>query len=164
LLFVLGGVIFKISAPRECPPLSRTENIVVLTGDIRRIPFGMQLLKNQPLRRMYIIGVGGHNYSAMIPRAQRGKIHLETESRTTYENSLAIREIVQAQGIQSFALVTTSDHMHRSLLLIRRRLPNTNIVPCPVPLHGMPANRKLERWGMEYLKYLGTVLGIESKK
>ena len=164
LLLAAGGVVFKLSAPRACPQLSRTENIFVLTGDIRRIPFGIRLLERQPMRRMYIIGVGGHNYSAMIPKSQRGKVHLETESRSTYENAIAIREISRAQGIKRFALVTTADHMNRSMLLVRRRMPDAEIIACPVPLHGMPANRRLERWGTEYLKYLGTLVGIESKK
>ena len=163
-LFVAGGVFFKLSAPRVCPPLSRSENIFVLTGDVRRIPYGIGLLENRPLRRMYIVGVGGHNFSAMIPKAQRGKVHLETESRSTYENALAIRSIAGAQNIKKFALVTTADHMNRAMLLVRRRMPNAEIIACPVPLHGMPAPKRLERWGTEYLKYIGTVIGIESKK
>jgi len=47
---------------------------------------------------------------------------------------------------------------------MKRRMPNAEIIACPVPLHGMPAPKRLERWGTEYLKYIGTVLGIESKK
>ena len=180
LLLVAGGVFFKVSSPRTCPPLSRTENIFVLTGDIRRIPAGIRLLENYPMRRMYIIGIGGHSVpgatagnlstidsngiSQMIPPKERGKVHIETESRSTYENALAIRSIARAQNIKRFALVTTADHMNRSLLLVKRRMPDAEIIACPVPLHGMPANRRLERWGTEYMKFLGTLIGIESKK
>lgn len=170
ILFAAGGIIFKLSAPPACPPLAKDEKIFVLTGDIRRIPFGLHLLESHPRRRMYIIGVGGiaqgggDYFSAIIPKDEKAKVVIESESRSTYENAIAVREITSAQSIKKFALVTTEDHMTRALLLMQRRMPDAEIIPCPVPLHGMPAARRIERWGTEYFKYLGTLAGMESKK
>jgi uncharacterized SAM-binding protein YcdF (DUF218 family) len=162
-IIVAGGLHFKSSAPKNCPWLAESESIFVLTGDVRRIPFAMSLLEDHPKRRLYIIGVGG-NVSAMIPANKRTRVTVESESRTTYENALAMREIVRAQNIKRFAIVTTEDHMPRAMMLARRRMPDAQIIPCPVPLHGMPAPKKLERWATEYAKYLGTMIGIETKK
>lgn len=163
ILFIATGVYFKSSAPTTCPWLSENERIFVLTGDVRRIPFAKTLLERHPRRHLYIIGVGG-DFTAMIPTDKRPMITTESESRTTYENALAIREIATAQNLNRFAIVTTEDHMPRAMLLVRRRMPDANIIPCPVPLHGMPAPQRLERWAIEYLKYIGTVLGVESRK
>jgi len=162
-MIVAGGMYFKSSAPQTCPWLSDSENIFVLTGDVRRIPFAMGLLENHPNRHLYIIGVGG-NLSPMLPNNKRPKITIESESSTTYENALAIREIARAHNITRLAIVTTEDHMPRAMMLVRRRLPDAKIIPCPVALHGMPAPRRLERWATEYVKYLGTMIGIETKK
>ncbi|MCL1786274.1 MAG: YdcF family protein [Alphaproteobacteria bacterium] len=160
---VAGGLYFKSSVPDSCPWLSDSEKIFVLTGDVRRIPFAMALLDNYPNRRLYIIGAGG-NYSAMIPDDKKSKISIESESRTTYENAVAIREIARAQKINRIALVTTEDHVPRAMMLVRRRMPDAEIIPCPVPLYGMPVPKQLERWATEYVKYLGTAVGVETKK
>ncbi|MDR1207531.1 MAG: YdcF family protein [Rickettsiales bacterium] len=162
--FVAGGAWFKASAPKSCPALGTDAKIFVLTGDVRRIPFATKLLYDFPDRRLYIVGVGTHNFSPMISEEIQRQIDIEKDSKTTSENAIAIAEIVHAQGFKKIVLVTTADHMMRSKLLIRRRLPDTKITSCPVQLHGMPAPRRLERWGMEYLKYLGTLIGLESKR
>jgi uncharacterized SAM-binding protein YcdF (DUF218 family) len=164
IAFIAGAVWFKMSAPKTCPTLGADAKIFVLTGDVRRIPFATKLLYDFPDRRLYIVGVGTHNFSPMISDKIRRQIDIEKDSKTTLENAIAIAEIVQAQGFKKIVLVTTADHMMRSELLIRRRLPDTKITPCPVQLNGMPAPRRLERWGLEYLKYLGTLVGLESKK
>ncbi|MCL1902174.1 MAG: YdcF family protein [Alphaproteobacteria bacterium] len=164
LILGLGGIWFKSAAPTRCPTLSSDAKIFVLTGDVRRIPFAIKKLNGFPDRRLYIIGVGTHNFDPFIPDATRRQIVIENDSRTTSENAIAIREIAIAQNFKKIVLVTTADHMMRSELLILRQLPDVKITPCPVPLYGMDATRRLERWGYEYLKYLGTLMGIDSKK
>ena len=51
--------------------------------------------------------------------------------------------------------------MNRAQYLITQELPETEIVTCPVPLTGMPAAKRLERWTIEYIKYIVTMLGIK---
>ena len=53
--------------------------------------------------------------------------------------------------------------MNRSMLLIKRQLPNTSIIPCPVKLQNMQPEKRLIRWTIEYLKYIATLIGLESK-
>ena len=61
-LFVLGGMIFKLTSPMGCGPILPNDNIFVLTGDARRVPYAMSQTKMYPSAKIYIIGVGGHKF------------------------------------------------------------------------------------------------------
>ena len=88
-IFVLGGMIYKLTTPMGCGPILPNDNIFVLTGDARRVPYAMNQTKMYPSAKIYIIGVGGHN----IPRNNR-HITMETKSKSTYQNALAIKKII----------------------------------------------------------------------
>ena len=160
---VAGAVWFKRSAPTKCPALSADAKIFVLTGDSRRIPFATAKLSGFPDRRLYIIGVGTHNFAQYVNDDVRRQVTDEYESKSTAENAVAIKNIVTAEKFRKIVLVTTADHMMRSMVLVQRQLPDTAIVACPVPLNGTPVARRMERWGTEYVKYLGTIAGIEKR-
>ena len=51
--------------------------------------------------------------------------------------------------------------MNRSLYLLRNELPETDIIPCPASLTGMPTPQRVKRWGLEYIKYIVTLFGIK---
>ncbi len=154
--FVIGGMVFKSVSPTQCGPIMPDDSIFVLTGDVRRIPFAMRQLNKYPDADLYIIGAGDGASFEMSDRAT-----VESESKSTYQNARAIREIATRAGLDRIVLVTTEDHMNRSQYLLRMELPNTQIVPCPVRLTGMPATKRLERWATEYIKYIVTMLGIK---
>ncbi|MCL2338384.1 MAG: YdcF family protein [Proteobacteria bacterium] len=164
ILFVLGGVWFKMAAPVRCPPLAADAKIFVLTGDARRIPFATAKLSGFSDRRLYIIGVGTHNFSQYINDEVQRQVTNEYDSKSTAENAIAIKNIVNAEKFRKIVLVTTADHMMRAMVLVGRQLPDAAIVACPVPLNGTPVTRRLQRWGIEYVKYLGTIIGIEKRK
>ena len=154
--FVFGGMMFKSMAPTQCGTILSDDSIFVLTGDARRIPFAIRQMNKYPDADLYIIGAGAQGSYEMTR-----KITVESESKSTYQNALAIREIAQRTGLDRIVLITTEDHMNRSLYLIRQTLPDTEIVPCPVRLTGMPATKRLERWATEYIKYIVTMFGIK---
>ena len=154
MLFVMGGVIFKRSAPTECGQVLPDDSIFVLTGDARRIPFAIELAQQYPDSDLYIIGAGA-------PTLSDTSATIESDSKSTYQNAIAIREIVTATGLNRIVLVTSEDHMLRARHLIKTELPRTEIVVCPVRLTGTPAVKRLERWGTEYVKYIVTMLGIK---
>ncbi|MGI5846237.1 MAG: YdcF family protein [Alphaproteobacteria bacterium] len=164
LILIAGGaVIFKVSTPSKCASIRGDDTLFVLTGDSRRIPYAMKLLEHHPHRRLEIIGVGGHEYAALIPDNIKQQVSLETLSKTTHENAKAVREITIKKRLSRIVVITTEDHMNRSMLLIKRQLPNTSIIPCPVKLQNMQPEKRLIRWTMEYLKYIATLIGLESK-
>lgn len=155
--FVMGGMIFKSIAPRTCGEIVSDDTIFVLTGDVRRIPFAMRTVSQHPDTDVYIIGAGAEKYVFDSSRP----ITVESESKSTYQNAIAIKKIVQKTGLDRIVVVTTEDHINRAEYLIRHELPDTEIVTCTAPLHGMPATKRLERWTTEYIKYIVTMFGIK---
>ena len=156
-IFVIGGMVFKSSAPRGCGEIMPDDTIFVLTGDARRIPFAMRTLQQYPDTDVYIIGAGAETNIFDSTRP----VTVESESKSTYQNALAIKKIVEKTGLDRIVIITTEDHINRASYLIRHELPSTEIVTCPATLYGMPATRRLERWTTEYIKYIVTMFGIK---
>ncbi|MDR1338246.1 MAG: YdcF family protein [Rickettsiales bacterium] len=158
ILFVLGGAIFKSTAPTRCATILPDDSIFVLTGDARRIPFAMRQARRHPRATMYIIGAGASGIY------ESDRIITESDSKSTYQNALAIKRIADAQGLDRIVLVTTVDHFNRAKYLVRRELPGVEIAACPAPLAGMDVAKRLERWTTEYVKYAGTLMGFRESK
>lgn len=154
--FVVGGIVFKSMAPRKCATILPDDTIFVLTGDMRRIPFAMRQLRKYPDADLYIIGAGAEGSFEMTRR-----VTIESDSKSTYQNALAIKEIAQRTGLDRVVIITTEDHMNRAKYLIEHELPYSEIVACPVPLTDMPVAKRLERWAIEYIKYIVTLFGIK---
>ena len=58
-LFILGGIIFKTTTPVHCTTILPYDNLFVLTGDARRIPFAIRKMRKTPKTQLYVIGAGG---------------------------------------------------------------------------------------------------------
>lgn len=155
-LFVLGGVAFKLTTPNDCNFIMSSDSIFVLTGDFRRIPFALKQMEKYPDSDLYIIGAPD---AVGYPNTDRAVI--ESDSKSTYQNAVAIRKIVGRSGLDRIVVITTEDHIRRAKHLIQSELPAVKIVACPVALSEMPPARRLERWGIEYAKYLVTLVGIK---
>ena len=153
--FIFGGIMFKSVTPPRCESLMENDNIFVLTGDERRIPYALKKLDEIPSGNLYVIGAGGHNIS------KRKHVSIETLSKSTYQNALVIKKIVHRQKLDRIVIITTEDHMNRSLYLLRNELPDTDIVACPASLTGMPTPLRVKRWSLEYIKYIVTLFGIK---
>ena len=153
--FIFGGIMFKSVTPPRCESLMQNDTIFVLTGDERRIPYALKKLDDLQYGELYIIGAGANKIS------NREHVSIETESKSTYQNALAIKHIVKEHNLNRVIIITTEDHMNRSLYLLRNELPNTDIVPCPASLTGMPTPMRTKRWTLEYVKYMVTLFGIK---
>lgn len=155
-LFVLGGMVFKTSSSLQCGPILPNDNVFVLTGDARRIPFALKQVNQYPDTQIYIIGAGG-------PECVHSNHHIviESGSKSTYQNALAIKKIVNQKHLNRIVLITTEEHMKRAQYLINNELPDTEIATCPATLIGMSASKRLERWTIEYIKYIATIFGIK---
>jgi len=153
--FVLGGALFKYTTPPKCTNLQQDDSIFVLTGDTRRIPYALNKLDNLQYGQLYVIGAGVEN-AVLLPH-----VKVESSSKSTYQNALAIKNIVEQTNLNRIVLVTTEDHMHRALHLIRHEIPQTDIVACPASLIGMQTPERVKRWTIEYVKYIATIFGIK---
>ncbi len=154
-MLLLGGAVFKSTAPTKCSTVMKNDTVFVLTGDDSRIPYAMRIMNKNPDSTLYIIGTGAK------VKYKRQKVRIEPNSKSTYQNALAIKKIAQAQGLNRIVLITSEDHFNRAKYLIEKELPEIEIANCPVPLTGIPVHKRLERWGIEYAKYIGTMLGIK---
>jgi uncharacterized SAM-binding protein YcdF (DUF218 family) len=153
--FVFGGIMFKSVTPPRCESLQQDDTIFVLTGDARRIPYAIKKLDSLQYGNLYIIGAG----VTTIPNHVH--VNVESASKSTYQNALAIKKIVAEQNLGRIVVVTTEDHMNRALYLLRTTLPDTDIVACPASLTGMPTPARVKRWTIEYIKYIVTMFGIK---
>ena len=154
--FVIGGMFFKSSTPKFCGKIHNNDSIFVLTGDERRIPFAIRKMQEYPNADLYIIGVGAPNAIQL----DRPAI-IESKSKSTYQNALAIREIAQTRDLKRLVIITTEDHMPRAKYLVQSELPSTKIIACPAILTSMSPSKRLERWTTEYIKYIVTMIGIK---
>ena len=155
-LFILGGMIFKSTAPVQCGTILPNDSIFVLTGDERRIPFAIQKMHEFPNADLYIIGAGAQGKIDVARPAI-----IESKSKSTYQNALAIREIAQTRDLKRLVIITTEDHMPRAKYLVQSELPSTKIIACPAILTSMSPSKRLERWTTEYIKYIVTMIGIK---
>ena len=153
--FVVGGMMFKSMTPPRCESLMQNDNIFVLTGDTRRIPYALRKLQDLEYGNLYIIGAGATN----IPDIDH--VTVESLSKSTYQNALAIKHIVERDKFSRIVIVTTEDHMNRAMYLLRGEMPDTDIVACPASLVGMSTTERLKRWTIEYIKYVVTLFGIK---
>ena len=155
LCFVIGGIVFKSVTPPKCGSLLEQDNIFVLTGDSRRIPYALKKLETLKYGNLYIIGAG----ATAIPNKKH--VMIESKSKSTYQNALAMKNIVEQRKLDRIVLVTTEDHMNRSLYLLHNEMPDTDIIACPASLSGMPTPFRVKRWAIEYVKYIVTLFGIK---
>lgn len=153
--FVFGGLMFKSMTPPRCGSLIENDNIFVLTGDTRRIPYALRKLDDLKYGQLYIIGAGANNV------INTEHIFIESASKSTYQNALAIKNIVKNNNLERIVVITTEDHMNRALYLLRGEMPNIDIVACPASLTGMQPADRLKRWTIEYIKYIVTMFGIK---
>lgn len=155
-LFIIGGMVFKATSPVQCGTILPNDSIFVLTGDERRIPFAIRKMQEFPNVDLYIIGAGTHSTDCVSRPAI-----IESESKSTYQNARAIKDIATEKQLQRIVIITTEDHIHRARYLVHNELPDAEIISCPATLYGMPARKRLERWVTEYIKYIVTMFGIK---
>lgn len=67
----------------------------------------------------------------------RDAILLESRSRTTWENALRVKELLDARGLGAVLLVTSAAHMPRALAMFERA--GIRVLPAPTDFGGEPA-------------------------
>ena len=108
--------------------------IVVLTGGIGRIATGLTLLKKDPKNVMIISGVnenaGMNSIFANYDLGDlKGRIYLEKESKSTYQNAEEAIEMVETLSVlrgvstESITLVTSPYHMYRASYTFNKIFP-----------------------------------------
>ena len=135
--WVIGFIIFSAySISIKYQTLTHADAIITLTGGSDRIKESVRLLQEQKAERLFISGVdenvsGDHFLKEILPQQQE-KIELGRWAKTTHMNAIETTEWVRENKITSVILVTSFYHMPRSLLEIKRALPDIEITPYAV--------------------------------
>jgi uncharacterized SAM-binding protein YcdF (DUF218 family) len=149
-LFVVGFIIFTgvIERSRNSS-LHSAEGIVALTGGEARIPEAVKLLANNHGKRLLISGVNPATTRIQLSRLNpqngwlfRCCIDLGKNARDTVGNARETAAWVRRHNFKTLIVVTSSYHMPRSLMELRRVLPETVLIPHAV----QPADFETERW------------------
>lgn len=169
-LFVGGFLYFSSTAANAEPPadIEPADGIVVLTGGPKRISKGLELLAQKKGRRLLISGVNAatkrSDIVAMNPSRQSlfsCCVDLEHKALDTVGNATETQKWIENTGYESIILVTSAQHMPRSLIEFRRCMEGVKITPYPVALAELQEDdwwRKretLRAMVSEYLKFLG---------
>lgn len=120
-------------------PETRTDGIVVFTGTSDRLFVGVDLLRAGRSQRLLISGVqrgiDKQTLSTAMGQAQAlfdCCVDLGDAALDTAGNAVETAEWASAHSYTSLRIVTSAYHMPRSLVELRRRIPNVTLVPHPV--------------------------------
>lgn len=171
--FFIGFLFFvdhvaSLSTPNELP---QADGIVVLTGGSARMDAGLGLLKAGKAKRLLISGVHPAARLNDLQHVTGGDrklfnccVDLDRVALNTIGNAQESAKWVSANTFDSIIVVTNNYHMPRSLLEMRRILPNANLKAYPVvntPLTGttwLEDADALRVLVTEYAKYVAAMI------
>lgn len=150
LAFGAGFVAFTRTVAGYVPGAPpRADAIVVLTGGDLRLMAGARLLKEGRGARLLISGVNPQTsredlrrLSGLPARLFASRVDVDYAAHTTSGNADETRTWVKSRGYTRLIVVTSSYHMPRSLMELRRTLPGITLLPHPV----VPNKIHAARW------------------
>ncbi|MEZ5775665.1 MAG: YdcF family protein [Hyphomicrobiaceae bacterium] len=140
VLFCLGFVVFAriVTGEPDMRP-ERADGIVALTGGEARIDSAVRLLADGYARKLFISGVNPKTSKGALRRLAPENddlfdccIEIGHEAQDTTGNATETREWAERAGFHSIIVVTSSYHMPRSLVELRRAMPGIALIPHPV--------------------------------
>jgi len=172
-LWLAGLFAFVAQMPEEAPVVVpddlRADGVVALTGGGgARIAAGMRLLAEGRAERLLVSGVHETTdksdlavfWSAPDRARYECCIDLGRAARSTRGNAAETADWAREHGYERLIIVTTDNHMPRSLLEIRAGLPEVELTPYPVRSDAAPRRDWMSRpeaWRIlatEYTKFL----------
>jgi len=140
LAFGAGFVAFARTVASFVPgPTPSADAIVVLTGGDLRLLAGARLLMDGRGSRLLISGVNPQTsredlrrLSGLPPWLFSSRVDIDYAAHTTSTNADETRAWVESRGYTKLIVVTSSYHMPRSLIELRRTMPRVTLLPHPV--------------------------------
>jgi uncharacterized SAM-binding protein YcdF (DUF218 family) len=147
--FVGGFLVFAsfIARPSDNPS-AVADGIVVMTGGQHRLAEGARLLAEGRGSRLLVSGVNRmvsrediHRASALDARLFE-RVDVGYEALDTIGNAEETRDWARARGFRRLIVVTSTYHMPRTLVELRRAMPEAGFIPHRV----MTAKFQSQRW------------------
>ena len=165
-LYVASFLLFVAALPTRPDHALKADGIVALTGGDARLDAAVALLEGGVARRLLISGFNKASTKDELRHLSNGRRRFDCcadigyAAEDTYGNAEEAAAWVTAHRYKSLILVTASYHMPRSLLELKRALPEVHIVEHPVVPDGFRQD-DWWRWPgsgnlvvLEYNKYL----------
>lgn len=160
----LGGFLVWIQGLLETPdePIRQTDGIVAFTGGAHRIELAVSLLAEERAERLLISGVNQRikdetlrDVVGISPDLFDCCIDLGRVAQDTRENAIEAAAWARRNGYRTLRIVTTYDHMPRSLLELKRAIPEVEAVAHPVSPRTWTGMERasLTSLALEYSKY-----------
>lgn len=149
----------------------KADAIVVLTGGKGRVEEGLNLLRTGAAGVLVLSGVHEDAdidsiYLKKMSNREKFKIILEKRSKSTYENAIEVKRLLDAYDIRSMILITSRYHMKRAEYIFSRVLPpgvriETMSVSTPnFDEHGWWSGNSLVILLIEFVKYYWYVITL----
>ena len=172
IALLAGFIAFAKEVSTARPPAEvHADAIVALTGGSNRIEDAAKLLASGSAERMLISGVNQNTTREALAEVYGVLdelfsccIDIGYEARDTKGNADEAANWVRERGFRSVIVVTAAYHRPRTLMELRRVLPEADLIPYPVEsgvnLAAWPRNKAvLKLLAVEYGKYLLAQLG-----
>ncbi len=174
VLVVLGFFAFAFSIETRQPTTTlRADGIVALTGGGKRIEEALSLLSRGRASRLLISGVHPGTtrdiLSHLMPTNERMFaccVDIDRQALNTMGNAVETRRWARERGFRSLIVVTSNYHMPRSLVELKRAMPDIRLIPHPV----VPRRFAGRLWWLrpenirvatsEYVKFLPAVIRL----
>lgn len=167
----VGFFVFAESIATDRLPNGRmADGIIALTGGKARIGEAVRLLAEGRAKRLLITGVNpkttAEQIEALVPQSGRlfdCCIDLGREAEDTTGNAIEARDWIALHQFKAVILVTSSYHMPRSMLELKRYVPAVEIIPHSVEPHSFRNSRWWSNGHVtrllfsEYVKYLSAL-------
>jgi len=149
-LLAIGFVLFVNSIDRaQNRSEAKADGIVVLTGGEARIDRAVNLLSEGRAKRLLISGVHPSTTSSQLRRRYPKAaplfeccIDLDKQALNTSGNADETQAWAKRQKFNSLIVVTSSYHMPRTLLELRRAMPSVELIPYAV----VPRKMNITSW------------------
>jgi uncharacterized SAM-binding protein YcdF (DUF218 family) len=140
-ILVLGGAVD--------PRLSLAYGGTVFNAAVARVLAGIALARAHPEAKLALIGGEGDFFPVGYPEAEaslpfvlgegieRARVILEERSRSTHENAVFAKELIEPRPGQRWVLVTSAFHMPRSVAAFRA--VGWDVIPYPADFRIDPA-------------------------
>lgn len=141
IVAVVDFILYTQRVDRMQPPepMPTADAVVVLTGAPGRIPVALDLVAKGAGARVLVSGVHPDTTLDQIRENQGGPADiyacctdLGALARSTIGNGVETAEWARANGYTSLIVVTSDYHMPRSLIELRRAMPDVELYPYPV--------------------------------